>query len=218
MPVYPNVHSSAESSSVRGRGADEEPEGRGQQERASGEGEPEGVNADESGPKEGGESVRPKEGSESNEEESGQARRERIKKVPKPPNATEQRIHRATHCPFRSWCPKCVAGRAHRSDHVTAEEFPNSVPQISFDYCFLRRGGSGDVSVPVVVGKVRRMGYIMAHVVPYRGGNQDMVVSKIVKDFELLGFNGQIVLKSDQEPALEYLLKEIAKARGMHSQ
>ena len=57
------------------------------------------------------------------------------------------------------------------------------------------------------------MGYIMAHVVPYRGGNQDIVVSKIVKDLELLGFNGQIVLKSDQEPVLEYLLKEIAKAR-----
>ena len=154
MPVYPNVHSSAESSSVRGRGAGEESEGRGQQARASGEGEPEGVNADESGPKEGGESSGPQEGSESFEE----ARKERMKKVPKPPSAMEQRIHRATHCPFRSWCPKCVAGRGQRSDHVSTEEFPNSVPQISFDYCFLRRGGSGDASVPVVVGKVRKLG------------------------------------------------------------
>ena len=49
---------------------------------------------------------------------------EKIKKPPNAPSEKEWRIHRATHCPFRSWCPKCVAARAHQGGHGDSEESP----------------------------------------------------------------------------------------------
>ena len=65
---------------------------------------------------------------------------DRIKRPPKAPSAEEWRRHRATHVPFRSWCPKCVAGRAVRGDHSEAEAPIDETPQVSMDYCFLRGG------------------------------------------------------------------------------
>ena len=70
-------------------------------------------------------------------------------------------------------------------------------------------------SVPVLVGKVRRYNYLIAHVVPNKGGSHDVVVAQLIKDFEKLGFNGKIILKTDQEAALEHLAREVAKAREM---
>merc|ERR1711978_680622 len=76
---------------------------------------------------------------------------DKMKRPPRAPSAEEWRMHRATHVPFRSWCPKCVAGRAVRGDHSEAEAPIDETPQGSMDYCFLRRGVDGEVSVPVLV-------------------------------------------------------------------
>ena len=46
----------------------------------------------------------------------------RMKVPPKAPTRDELRMHNATHTPFRSWCPKCVAGRAKRGGHSGAED------------------------------------------------------------------------------------------------
>ena len=32
------------------------------------------------------------------------------------PTSEEMRAHRATHIPFRNWCPECVAGRGKEPD------------------------------------------------------------------------------------------------------
>ena len=104
-----------------------------------------------------GEEVEPEEDVENPDAE--RARRDRMKSVPRPPSAEEQRLHRATHCPYRSWCPKCVAARAHRTGHVGKAEETEGAPQVSFDYCFLRRGGGSEPSIPVLVGKVRQISY-----------------------------------------------------------
>ena len=85
---------------------------------------------------------------------------------------------------------------------------------IHLDYCFLRRGEEGEQSIPVLVGKVRNTNYLIAHVVPNKGGSSDVVVAQLVKDFQRLGYNGKIILRGDQEAALEHLLHEVAKARG----
>ena len=79
---------------------------------------------------------------EHSEERPERARGEKAKKIPRAPTAEEIRVHKATHCPFRLWCPSCVAARAHRSGHFKSEEPLDDTPMISFDYCFLRRGGS----------------------------------------------------------------------------
>ena len=66
---------------------------------------------------------------------------DRMKRLPKAPSAEEWRRHRATHVPFRSWCPKCVAGRAVRGDHSEAEAPIDETPQVSMDYCFFEERG-----------------------------------------------------------------------------
>ena len=56
----------------------------------------------------------------------------------RPPSEEEIRAHRATHLPFREWCPECVAGAAndfpHRR-HPASEKL--EVPEVHLDYCFL---------------------------------------------------------------------------------
>ena len=148
---------------------------------------------------------------ESREQVSGA----RIRKVPRAPSEEEWRLHRATHCPFRSWCPKCVAGQAVRGSHLESEGFiGDDVPMVCVDYCFLRRGTDSDSSIPVLVAKVRKMNLMFAHVVPFKGGGCREVVSLLIKDLYRCGFHNKLILKGDQEPAIEDLLREVARARG----
>ena len=61
---------------------------------------------------------------------------------PDKPTKEEWDAHQATHWPFRSWCPHCVAGRAIASPHTRRapadREFQEDrVPTISLDHCFL---------------------------------------------------------------------------------
>ena len=137
----------------------------------------------------------------------------KVRPIPKGPSAEQLRIHNATHVPFRSWCPKCVSARGHQSAHRASPDPTDSTPMISFDYCFLRRG-ENEGSVPVLVGKVRKYNFLIAHVVPFKGGAQEVVVAQVVRDISKLGFHGKVILKCDQEPAIESLLREVARARG----
>ena len=90
--------------------------------------------------------------------------REKAKQKPKGPSSEELRIHRATHCPYRSWCPKCVAGRGRQGSHNQGEEGQDETPVVCMDYCFLRRGEEGEQSVPVLVGRVKHKNVLIAHV------------------------------------------------------
>ena len=42
----------------------------------------------------------------------------RVACVPCMPTQDEVDIHNATHVPFRSWCPFCVAGKAKANPHL----------------------------------------------------------------------------------------------------
>ena len=102
--------------------------------------------SEEEGVQERGEGVEGAEGApgedEDTEETPERARGEKVRRKVFYPSNEEIRVHRITHCPFRSWCPKCVAGRGHQGPHLKSDEPLNDVPQISIDYCFLRRAGS----------------------------------------------------------------------------
>ena len=45
----------------------------------------------------------------------------KARRIPKGPSKEEKRLHDLTHVPFRSWCPKCVAGRACRGPHPESD-------------------------------------------------------------------------------------------------
>ena len=84
---------------------------------------------------------------------------------------------------------------------------------MAYDYCFLRNGPS-EPCVPALVMKDKRTKMLTCHVVRGKGADQDWVVSQALRDLERLGHHGDLTLRSDGEPAIVDLLKEIAKGRG----
>ena len=134
------------------------------------------------------------------------------------PTPEETRQHRLTHMPYRDWCPECVAGAANDHPHMSRDPKIRealTVPEVHWDYCFPRdpEGGKGENAV-VLVGRDRETKYTIAHVVPLKGASTEWVVEQVARDLMRLGIHGKVVLKSDQEPAIIDVLKEVARARG----
>ena len=69
------------------------------------------------------------------------------------PSLKEVDDHNATHLPFRSWCPICVAARAKNYSHKD-REYTEGSKEVHYDYCFLRNNKGGDFA-PVLVSKSR---------------------------------------------------------------
>ena len=144
-------------------------------------------------------------------EEAIEAVRKRIDPLP---SEEEQRRHRITHLPYRSWCPICVAGSANDDPHKTRKPKVKEaleVQEVHWDYCFPRDLGDWIV---VLVGRDKETKMTVSHVVPNKGANVEWLTEQLVRDLQRLGAHGRVVLKSDQEPAIIDVLKEVAKLRG----
>jgi hypothetical protein len=127
------------------------------------------------------------------------------------PTLKEVDDHNATHLPFRSWCPICVAARAKNYSHKD-REYTEGSKEVHYDYCFLRNNKGGDVA-PVLVSKSRPHKLISAHVVPNKGASTEWIIKQSVKDIEKSGFHKEVVLRSDGEPAILDVMDTIAKTR-----
>jgi hypothetical protein len=147
-----------------------------------------------------------------NEEEEEQALAARPLRDPRAPTASERAAHEATHLPFRSWCEVCVAGRrdnpAHRSIKVEGDEI--AVPELSMDYCFVRREEEEEV-VTILVIKDRISRAIRAVRVVRKGAESESEVVRVVECVRSFGHRGKVVLKSDGEPAILALKEAIAR-------
>ena len=146
--------------------------------------------------------------------DDGQARKVNFKRAPKQPTEKEIMEHSATHVPYRSWCPHCVAAAAKASPHKTTSEDKDerSVPFMHTDYWFMR-DDVGSESVPVVVIKDDDTKAYGAHVVTVKGA-VDWVAAKLVEDIEKFGHVGKVGMKSDQEAALKDLVNEVKDLRA----
>ena len=72
------------------------------------------------------------------------------KKVEPLPSEEEQRKHRVTHLPFRSWCPHCVAAAANDDPHRSKKLKAPTPLEIYWDNCFPCENGDWAV---VLVGR-----------------------------------------------------------------
>ena len=131
---------------------------------------------------------------------------------PRLPNADEIEQHNLTHLPYRSWCPHCVRGKGKTMDHRKVDR-ERTVREIHVDYCFM--GTKSDTSAKsILVAKEYESKSVMASVVPVKGSSQEFPARRIVAFIRELGLEGQdIVLRSDQEPAIQDLLREVGKKR-----
>ena len=73
-------------------------------------------------------------------EENPEGRAVHVRMKPDGPTEAAWILHSVTHYPFRNWCPHCVSGRAKSwpDGRVAPELSANGIPEVSFDYSFLR--------------------------------------------------------------------------------
>ena len=133
------------------------------------------------------------------------------------PTLAEREQHERTHIPYRCWCRHCVAARASNPVHrgrkfAKAVEDDKDMKQVSYDYCFMR-DQPGMESAKILVSKDRATRMVSAHVVPLKGAVIDRVIQQCCSRFGTIGTLWSDTLKSDQEPAIVDVLKEIANLR-----
>ena len=142
-------------------------------------------------------------------EQHGTRKVQRVR-APDEPTAEERADHEILHVPYRSWCPECVSAAGKASPHRQQSEEERAVPGHHLDYWFMRDGPSQD-SVPVVVMKDASTKTFAAHVCQQKG-NVEWVAERICEDLDNIG-HPRVSLKSDQEPALVDLIKEVKAKR-----
>jgi hypothetical protein len=139
-----------------------------------------------------------------------------IKKMQDPKLPTQEEVEKhkvAGHLPFRSWCPTCVMAKGREMDHKQDDGKERKTPEYSWDYCF--PGDEFGFKWTVLVGRNRGSKSVMATTVPTKGGSGKFGVDKCLEFIEENGDrDGEIVVKTDQEPSILYLVKDLMEGRG----
>ena len=150
------------------------------------------------------------EDTEEQEEEGG---RPKYKRVEPRPSQREVDEHMLTHIPFRSWCPHCVRGKSKAAAHRKHDMSDQDIPVISVDYMYMEPPKEDkELGMPILVMKDRRTGWIQSSVVP-RKGKCAHAIKEVCRGLDTLGYK-QVVLKSDQEPAIMELKACVKRERG----
>jgi len=156
-------------------------------------------------------------GSEGDDDEEDEVKEGRVaigRKSPTDPTNKEMEEHELTHTPFRSWCEHCVKPRARNAHHrQRAPEDPLEevkVPRVHMDYFFMSRKDESASSNPLLVVADERTGARYARAVGQKGlgeaGGMDWLIKDMSNTMKAWGHaggtGGEVILKSDGEPAL----------------
>ncbi len=149
------------------------------------------------------------------------------------PTPAQVEDHRKSHIPLRLWCRWCILGRGRGLQHLR-KAIGSMIPIVGIDYFFLTKGGvkrreeldfpagqagdaaleearaKGDV-VKCLLLRCFLTKTIFAHVVPQKGLDEANVVCDFVLGcLQWLGHT-RIILKSDNEPAVEAVVKRVVE-------
>ena len=137
-----------------------------------------------------------------------------VKRLTDPKLPKEEEVEKHVlqgHIPYRNWCPVCVRARGKEMGHMKSER-ERGLVEYSWDYCF--PGDEFGFKWALLVGKERSSKAWMATTVPMKGGSGKFPVDKCL---EFILDNGDseanIILKTDQEPAIEALIREVVAMR-----
>ena len=88
--------------------------------------------------------------------------------------------------------------------------------EVHFDYCFMSTEGGPLATILVAREKGTKM--TMATVVPMKGASIEFPAKRVLSFLKEIGLeSADVVLKSDQEPAIKDLLNNIANRRSAAS-
>ena len=161
---------------------------------------------------------------------------------PRQPSAKEEEEHRIDHALYRSWCKWCVMGRARGAQHRLGDG--STIPIIGIDYFFITKEGvkkkkkkkkkeliqlgyksDGEIEdarqkgeiLKCVLTRCYSSKCIFAHCVPCKGADEEQYVSNLVVDDILWLGHLKMILKADNEPAVQALLLQVLrKVRSTH--
>ena len=161
---------------------------------------------------------------------------EDVKMAPDPgqPSDKQVELHRRSHIPYRCWCKWCVLGRGRGIPHRRKSD--PMIAIIGLDYFFITGSGvktrdelkefeaspegkqkldearrRGEV-VKCIVIRCAKTKAIMAHVVPCKGADEEGYVAHLVTEaIEWMGHT-KVILKADNEPALQALVRQVLTA------
>jgi hypothetical protein len=139
-----------------------------------------------------------------------EARAARPSRDPGAPTQADRDAHAATHLPFRSWCAACVQGRQHAPPHCRQKREAGEVPEVAFDYAFVRRDNEEDLATLLVM-RDRDTKAIRAWLLPHKGADLVETVDRAVAGVRELGYRGRVLIRCDGEPALKALRNAITK-------
>ena len=138
------------------------------------------------------------------EEEMPEAKHPVVLKGPADPTTEEILAHNVTHLPYRSWCPHCVRGRGKSAAHARRDkEKETSMPTIAVDYHFLGEKEGDEKCLPCLAVRDLKSRVTGDSVVISKGTNK-YSLEFLTKFVDGLGYK-EIILKSDQEPAIRDL-------------
>ena len=148
------------------------------------------------------------------DEEDGESGSRRVVKMNDPamPSEEERRDHEMTHLPYRSWCRHCIRGRGKEMGHRKSKEEPEGV-EIHMDLCF-PGGEEGPDKMTVLVARERRTRMTLATALPSKSSGT-FVAKRVVAFMREIGCEqGDVTIKSDQEPAMKAIISEIGRVRA----
>ena len=173
------------------------------------------------------------EGAEVNIEDDIDEEVEPVKMAPDPGQPSEKQVedHRRAHIPYRLWCKWCVFGRGRGFPH--RRRGGSTIAIIGLDYFFITHGevkvrneleefshdeagekalsearGRGEV-IKCIAIRCAKSKAILAHVIPCKGADEERYVANLVAEaIEWMG-HVKIILKADNEPALQSLIRQV---------
>ena len=148
------------------------------------------------------------------EMEEGCGERKAVKaRDPRKPSKEQIIEHElAGHLPMRDWCPHCVKGRGMEAPHRRRGEVAE-IPEVSVDFFFLGDPGQ-ECAWTLLAARERDTGMTLATAVPAKGAD-DFAAKRAVAFLREIGCEqGDVIVKSDQEPAIQALVTAIGKVRA----
>ena len=169
--------------------------------------------------------------------------RQRILRDPGLPTQAERDEHDITHIPYRPWCDACNRGKAKRrpSRRICGAYSASTCPRVRMDYGQLTElpdegeDDAGDTELPqaeveqaeeepdtedddhkltMLVMQESLCTSVWAYAVESKGAGEEWLTPQLVEDLETIGLkDDRIVLKSDQEPSIVDVAREVTRQR-----
>ena len=159
-----------------------------------------------------------------------------LKVAPAPvrPPAAQVEDHDIAHLPYRNWCDPCVEGRALGEQRGRHAGRVHEIPRVGIDYWYITSGtvkarreladkypmtAEGNAALTearkkkevmkCLILRCHESKAVFAHSIPVKGDDEDHYVADLIAtDVAFMG-HVKLLLKSDNEPALQALVTRI---------